>query len=162
MRGYDGVWRINSRCNGRGADLWLAKAAIPCRSKHAGISRSDLSKSLYSDTWHAEEGADGTPAYRAADARKPDGRYARRADSRIHDRRYGLHPRAGRLRPRIARARPLGRRPARGSNNTAHATLSSAIRVLRLLLKIRARTRRPSSPRSVNTCANCRGSCAAP
>jgi bacterial/archaeal transporter family protein len=29
-----------------GADLWLAKAAIPCRSKHAVISRSDLFQPL--------------------------------------------------------------------------------------------------------------------
>src|SRR5260370_4251953 len=30
------------------ADLWLAEAAIPCRPRRAGISRSDLPESLYS------------------------------------------------------------------------------------------------------------------
>ena len=50
------------------ADLWLAEAAIPCRPRRAGISRSDLSESLYSDTRRAEEAADGAPAYSAADA----------------------------------------------------------------------------------------------
>src|SRR6516164_5073296 len=51
-----------------GADLWLAEAAIPCRPRHASISRNDLSESLYPDTRRAEEGADGAPAYNAADA----------------------------------------------------------------------------------------------
>src|SRR6266516_893585 len=51
-----------------GADLWLAEAAIPCRARRAGISRNDLSESLYSDTRRAEEAADGAPAYSAADA----------------------------------------------------------------------------------------------
>src|SRR5262249_4825550 len=39
-----------------GADLWLAEAAIPCRPRHASISRNDLSESLYPDTRRAEEG----------------------------------------------------------------------------------------------------------
>jgi hypothetical protein len=51
-----------------GADLWLAEAAIPCRPRRAGISRNDLSASLYSDTRRAEQGADGAPADSAADA----------------------------------------------------------------------------------------------
>jgi hypothetical protein len=51
-----------------GADLWLAEAAISCRPRHASISRNDLSESLYPDTRRAEEGADGAPAYNAADA----------------------------------------------------------------------------------------------
>ena len=51
-----------------GADLRLAEAAIPSRPRHAGISRNDLSESLYSDPRRAEEGADGAPAYSAADA----------------------------------------------------------------------------------------------
>src|ERR1700719_3153970 len=50
------------------ADLWLAEAAIPCRSRHASISRSDLPESLYPDPRRAEEGADGAPAHSAADA----------------------------------------------------------------------------------------------
>jgi hypothetical protein len=51
-----------------GADLWLAEAAIPCGPRRAGISRNDLSESLYSDTRRAEQGADGAPADSAADA----------------------------------------------------------------------------------------------
>src|SRR5271156_6222660 len=41
------------------ADLWLAEAAIPCRPRHASISRNDLSESLYPDTRRAEEEVDG-------------------------------------------------------------------------------------------------------
>ena len=51
-----------------GAGLWLAKAAIPCRPRHADISRNDLSESLYSDARRTEEGAYGAPAYRPANA----------------------------------------------------------------------------------------------
>src|SRR5262249_51078003 len=50
------------------ADLRLAEAAVPDRPRHADISRSDLSQSLCSDARRAEEGADGTVAYKAADA----------------------------------------------------------------------------------------------
>ena len=46
----------------------LAEAAVPDRPRHADISRSDLSQSLCSDARRAEEGADGTVAYKAADA----------------------------------------------------------------------------------------------
>ena len=48
------------------ADLRLAEAAVP--TDHADIPRSDLSQSLCSDARRAEEGADGTVAYKAADA----------------------------------------------------------------------------------------------
>src|SRR5258705_3778758 len=50
------------------ADLRLAEAAVPDRPRHADISRSDLSQSLCSDARRAEEGSDGTVAYKAADA----------------------------------------------------------------------------------------------
>ena len=52
-----------------GAGLWLAEAAIPCRPRHADISRDYLSQSLYSDARRAEEAANGAPAYSAANAR---------------------------------------------------------------------------------------------
>src|SRR5262249_47150404 len=68
MGSYDGAWRRSLRCNGRQADLRLAEAAVPDRPRHADISRSDLSQSLCSDARRAEEGADGTVAYKAADA----------------------------------------------------------------------------------------------
>jgi IS30 family transposase len=56
-RSYAGASRTSSRYRVAGADLRLAEAAIPCRPKHAGITRSYLSKPLYSDTRRAEEGA---------------------------------------------------------------------------------------------------------
>src|SRR5271157_2870056 len=71
------------------ADLWLAEAAIPCRSRHASISRSDLSESLYSDTRRAEEAADGAPAYSAADAPSQGRHHEERTGT---DCRCGLHP----------------------------------------------------------------------
>src|SRR5262245_46188193 len=46
------------------ADRRLAEAAVPDRPRHADISRSDLSQSLCSDARRAEEGADGTVAYK--------------------------------------------------------------------------------------------------
>jgi len=53
------------------ADLRLAEAAVPDRPRHADISRSDLSQSLCSDARRAEEGSDGTVAYKAADCVTP-------------------------------------------------------------------------------------------
>src|SRR5215470_13483156 len=93
-----------------GADLWLAEAAIPCRPRHASISRNDLSESLYPDTRRAEEGADGAPAYNAADAPSQRRHHQERTGT---DRRCGFHPRAA----------GRGRRSLCGANNTHIATL---------------------------------------
>ena len=51
---------------------WLKQQFQP--SRHADISRSDLSQSLCSDARRAEEGADGTVAYKAADASRKGGK----------------------------------------------------------------------------------------
>ena len=103
-----------------GADLWLAEAAIPCRPRRAGISRSDLSESLYSDTRRAEEAADGAPAYSAADAPSQRRHHEERTGT---DRRYGLDPRAA-ARPRSAPCQATGKETLlSGPNNTHIATL---------------------------------------
>src|ERR1700750_3048056 len=65
-----------------GTDLWLAEAGVLNRPRHADISRSDLSQPLHPDPRRAEEGADGTAAYCAADASAP-GATTRRVDSGI-------------------------------------------------------------------------------
>src|SRR5499427_8162733 len=75
------------------ADLRLAEAAVPDRPRHADISRSDLSQSLCSDARRAEEGADGTVAYKAADASRQ--RRQGQEWTGAHT-RYGLYPRATR------------------------------------------------------------------
>src|SRR5512146_1867499 len=72
------------------ADLRLAEAAVPDRPRHADISRSDLSQSLCSDARRAEEGADGTVAYKAADASRQ--RRQGQEWTGAHT-RYGLYPR---------------------------------------------------------------------
>src|SRR5262245_21861221 len=61
-----------------GAGLWLAEAAIPCRPRHADISRDYLSQSLYSDARRAEEAANGAPAYSAANASSQGRHYEER------------------------------------------------------------------------------------
>src|SRR6266850_1480569 len=71
-----------------GAGLWLAEAAIPCRPRHADISRDDLSQSLYSDARRAEEAANGAPAYSAANASSQGRHYEERIGT---DCRYRLH-----------------------------------------------------------------------
>src|SRR5215467_10965542 len=100
-----------------GADLWLAEAAIPCRPRHASISRNDLSESLYPDTRRAEEGADGAAAYNAADAPSQRRHHQERTGT---DRRCGFHPRAAGRGRRSRRARPLGRRPSLRSKQHPH------------------------------------------
>src|SRR5262245_17757584 len=75
------------------ADRRLAEAAVPDRPRHADISRSDLSQSLCSDARRAEEGADGTVAYKAADASRQ--RRQGQEWTGAHT-RYGLYPRATR------------------------------------------------------------------
>ena len=50
-----------------GADRRLVEAAVPNRSRHADIPRSHLSQSLHPGPRRAEEGADSTLAYWAAD-----------------------------------------------------------------------------------------------
>src|SRR5262249_51743579 len=116
-----------------GADLWLAEAAIPCRPRHASISRSDLSESLYPDTRRAEEGADGAPAYNAADAASQRRHHHERTGT---DRRCGFHPRAAGRGRRSRRTRPLGRRLLSGANNTHIATLVERHTRFVMLLKV--------------------------
>ena len=106
-----------------GADLWLAEAAIPCRPRRAGISRSDLSESLYSDTRRAEEAADGAPAYSAADAPSQRRHHEERTGT---DRRYGLDPRAAGRGRGARRARLLGRRPFSPDRTTRTSRRSSS------------------------------------
>src|SRR5947208_15157408 len=72
------------------ADLRLAEAAVPDRPRHVDISRSDLSQSLCSDARRAEEGADGTVAYKAADASSQ--RRQAQEWTRAHT-QYELYPR---------------------------------------------------------------------
>lgn len=64
----DGVWPETGAAMVAGADCRLAKAAVPDRSRHAAVSRNDLSQPLHSGSWRAEEGADGASAHRATDA----------------------------------------------------------------------------------------------
>src|SRR2546423_8837100 len=99
------------------ADLRLAEAAVPDRPRHADISRSDLSQSLCSDARRAEEGADGTVAYKAADA----SRQRRQAQewTGAHT-QYGLYPRATRRGRGSRRSWPLGRRSSYRSKRHAH------------------------------------------
>jgi IS30 family transposase len=66
---------------------WL-KRPIPCRPRHADISRDDLSQSLYSDARRAEEAANGAPAYSAANASSQGRHYEERIGT---DCRYRLH-----------------------------------------------------------------------
>ena len=105
--------------------LWLAEAAIPCRPRHAGIARNDLSESLYSDTRRAEEGADGAPADSAADALSQGRQHEERAGTA---RRYGLHPRAAGRSQGPRGARPLGRRPSLWSQQHAQRRLPHSSR----------------------------------
>ena len=89
------------------ADLRLAEAAVPDRPRHADISRSDLSQSLCSDARRAEEGADGTVAYKAADASRQ--RRQGQEWTGAHT-RYGLYPRQTRRGRGSRSSWPLGRR----------------------------------------------------
>src|SRR5215475_4841264 len=99
------------------ADLRLAEAAVPDRPRHADISRSDLSQSLCSDARRAEEGANGTVAYKAADASRQ--RRQGQEWTGAHT-RYGLYPRATRRGRGSRRSWPLGRRSSYRSKRHAH------------------------------------------
>src|SRR5712672_3507716 len=99
------------------ADLRLAEAAVPDRPRHADISRSDLSQSLCSDARRAEEGSDGTVAYKAADASRQ--RRQGQEWTRAHT-RYGLYPRATRRGRGSRSSWPLGRRSSYRSKRHAH------------------------------------------
>ena len=131
---------------------WL-KRRIPCRPRHAGLSRNDLSQPLCSDARRAEEGADGAPAHGAADA-PGQGRHARRADWD----RSSMRSRSanGRPRSRTAPCQATGKAifsPERTTRTSRR--WSSAIRASRCSSRSRARTRRPWSTRSPSTCAGC-------
>src|SRR5215831_2031238 len=91
MPSYDGASRRSSCSSGRLSRSLAAEAAIPCRPRHASISRNDLSESLYPDTRRAEESADGAPAYNAADAPSQRRHHQERTGT---DRRCGFHSRA--------------------------------------------------------------------
>jgi hypothetical protein len=140
-----------------GADRRLAEAAIPCRPRHAAIARNDLSKSLYSDTRCAEEGADGTPADGAA---KP--RAARpRADWDRSSMRF--RSANGRPRSRTALCPATGKETFSVERTTRTSRRSSsAIRALCCFSRSPAKTRPRWSPRPLNTCADCLLNCAAP
>ena len=89
MGSYDGAWRRSLRCNGRQSRSgWLKQQFRPTETWD--ISRSDLSQSLCSDARRAEEGADGTVAYKAADASRQ--RRQGQEWTGAHT-RYGLYPR---------------------------------------------------------------------
>src|SRR6476619_2617280 len=95
---------------------WL-KQQFPDRPRHADISRSDLSQSLCSDARRAEEGADGTVAYKAADASRQRRQGQERTGAHT---RYGLYPRATRRGRGSCRSWPLGRRSSYRSKRHAH------------------------------------------
>ena len=115
------------------ADLRLAEAAVPDRPRHADISRSDLSQSLCSDARRAEEGADGTVAYKAADASRQ--RRQSQEWTGAHT-RYGLYPRATRRGRGSRRSWPLGRRSATGASDTHIVTLVERHSRFTMLVKL--------------------------
>src|SRR5262249_11071817 len=142
------------------ADLRLAEAAVPDRPRHADISRSDLSQALCSDARRAEEGADGTVAYKAADASRQ--RRKGQEWTGAHT-RYGFYPRATRRGRGSRSSWPLGRRSSYRSKRHAHR---DARRTPQPLYDARQASkeglRRLWLPRSLGTSANCPSSYDAP
>ena len=115
------------------ADLRLAEAAVPDRPRHADISRSDLSQSLCSDARRAEEGADGTVAYKAADASRQ--RRQGQEWTGAHT-RYGLYPRPTRRGRGSRSSWPLGRRSSTGASDTHIVTLVERHSRFTMLVKL--------------------------
>src|SRR5258705_3237110 len=115
------------------ADLRLAEAAVPDRPRHADISRSDLSQSLCSDARRAEEGADGTVAYKAADASRQ--RRQGQEWTGAHT-RYGLYPRATRRGRGSRSSWPLGRRSSYRSKRHAHRDARRTPQRFTMLVKL--------------------------
>src|SRR5262245_50490911 len=142
------------------ADLRLAEAAVPDRPRHADISRSDLSQSLCSDARRAEEGADGTVAYKAADASRPRAARPRmdRGTTSIWSTTASDPPR-----PRIAPFLAIGKEiflPEQATRTSRRS--SNATAALRCSSSFQGRTRRLWWPRSLSTSANCPSSYDAP
>src|SRR4249920_374714 len=81
------------------------------------VCRLSLSQSLCSDARRAEEGADGTVAYKAADASRQ--RRQGQEWTGAHT-RYGLYPRATRRGRGSRSSWPLGRRSSYRSKRHAH------------------------------------------
>ena len=95
---------------------WL-KQQFPTDRDMRISSRSDLSQSLCSDARRAEEGADGTVAYKAADASRQ--RRQGQEWTGAHT-RYGLYPRQTRRGRGSRSSWPLGRRSSYRSKRHAH------------------------------------------
>src|SRR5262249_4667295 len=89
------------------ADLRLAEAAVPHRQSHADTSGSYTWQFLGSAGRRAEEGAEGTVAYKAADASRQ--RRQGKEGTGAHT-RYGFYPRATRRGRGSRSSWPLGRR----------------------------------------------------
>src|SRR6185295_14301828 len=95
---------------------WL-KQQFPTDRDMRISHEADLSQSLCSDARRAEEGADGTVAYKAADASRQ--RRQGQEWTGAHT-RYGLYPRATRRGRGSRRSWPLGRRSSYRSKRHAH------------------------------------------